>query len=264
MARSTPTDASQEPPGDAARRLIRTADRAALATALDGAEDWPYASLVMIALDHAAQPLLLLSDLADHTKNLKADSRASLLIDGTAGLDEPLTGARVSLQGRIVPIEDNALLARYIARHPSASFYAGFRDFRLYRMDVTRAHLVAGFGRIHWIDAADLLFYAAPHAALAEAEAEIVAHMNADHADALALYAARLLGLDGTGWRMTGIDPEGVDLRRSGAVARLGFIDWDEVPVGDAGAARAVLVRLVQRARAAPPAPLLADDNGHS
>ena len=255
---------SQEPPGDAARHLIRTADRAVLATALNGAEGWPYASLVMIALDHAAQPLLLLSDLADHTKNLKADSRASLLIDDTAGLDEPLTGARVSLQGRIAPVEDDALLARYVARHPSASLYAGFKDFRLYRMDVTRAHLVAGFGRIHWIGSSALLFDATPHAALAEAEAEIVAHMNADHADALELYAARLLGLDGTGWRMTGIDPEGVDLRRTGTVARLAFADWEEAPGGDAGTARAALVRLVQRARATPRATLITDDSEHS
>ncbi|MDM7944755.1 MAG: DUF2470 domain-containing protein [Oceanibaculum nanhaiense] len=251
MARSTPTDRPQETPGDTARRLIRASDRATLATALSGAEAWPYASLVMIALDHAAQPVLLLSDLADHTKNLKADARASLLIDGTAGLDEPLTGARVSLQGRIVPVEDSALLARYVARHPSASLYAGFTDFRLYRMEVTRAHLVAGFGRIHWIEGADLLFDAAPHAALTAAEAEIVAHMNEDHADAVDLYATRLLGRDGTGWRMTGIDPEGVDLRRAGAGARLDFSDWEEKAASDAQAARAALVRLVKRARTA-------------
>ena len=250
MARSTPTDRPQETPGDTARRLIRASDRAT-ATALSGAEAWPYASLVMIALDHAAQPVLLLSDLADHTKNLKADARASLLIDGTAGLDEPLTGARVSLQGRIVPVEDSALLARYVASHPSASLYAGFTDFRLYRMEVTRAHLVAGFGRIHWIEGADLLFDAAPHAALTAAEAEIVAHMNEDHADAVDLYATRLLGRDGTGWRMTGIDPEGVDLRRAGAGARLDFSDCEEKAASDAQAARAALVRLVKRARTA-------------
>lgn len=241
----------QKPPGDAARKLVRASDRAVLATASSGAEGWPYASLVMIALDHAAQPVLLLSDLADHTKNLRADSRASLLIDGTAGLDEPLTGARASLQGRIAPVEDDALLARYVSRHPSASFYAGFKDFRLYRMTLERAHLVAGFGRIHWIEAPDLLFDAAPHTALAKAEAEIVAHMNEDHADTLDLYAASLCGLKGEGWRMTGIDPEGVDLRRAGAVARLDFATWKETAVSDAQSARATLVRLAKRARAA-------------
>lgn len=240
----------RESPGDVARRLIRASDRAVLGTVLSGAEGWPYASLVLLATDHAAQPLLLLSDLADHTKNLKADPRASLLIDGTAGLDEPLTGARVTLQGRLAPLADDAMLARYVARQPSAAFYAGFKDFNLYRMDVTRAHLVAGFGRIHWIEAAELLFDATPHAALAAAEAEIVAHMNEDHADALDLYATRLLALEGAGWRMTGIDPEGIDLRRGGSVARLDFVAWGAAPAGDPQAARAVLARLAKRARA--------------
>ncbi|EKE68234.1 HugZ family pyridoxamine 5'-phosphate oxidase [Oceanibaculum indicum] len=250
MARPTPTDNTTETPGDTARRLVRSCDRAVLGTALTGAEGWPYASLVLLATDHAARPLLLLSDLADHTKNLKADPRASLLIDGTAGLDEPLTGARVTLQGHVTPLADDALLARYVARHPSAAFYAGFKDFNLYRMNVERAHLVAGFGRIHWIEADELLFDAAPHAALAAAEAEIVAHTNEDHADALDLYAAKLLGLDGTGWGMTGIDPEGIDLRRSGAIARLDYAAFGENAPSDAERARAALVRLVKRARA--------------
>lgn len=254
MARPTPTDPdltdrAPESPGDTARRLVRSRDRAVLGTVLHGAEGWPYASLVLLATDHAAHPVLLLSDLADHTRNLKADPRASLLIDGTAGLDEPLTGARVTLQGQIAALEDDSLLARYIARHPSASFYAGFKDFNLYRMNVERAHLVAGFGRIHWVEAAELLFDATPHAALAAAEADIVAHMNEDHADALDLYAAKLLGLDGIGWRMTGIDPEGIDLRRGGAVARLDFTAFGEAPASDAERARAALVRLVKRAR---------------
>lgn len=250
MARATPTDNTTETPGDTARRLVRSCDRAVLGTALNGAEGWPYASLVLLATDHAACPLLLLSDLADHTKNLKGDPRASLLIDGTTGLDEPLTGARVTLQGHVTPLADETLLARYVARHPSAAFYAGFKDFNLYRMEVARAHLVAGFGRIHWIEADELLFDAAPHAALAAAEAEIVAHMNEDHADALDLYAAKLLGLDGTGWGMTGIDPEGIDIRSGGAVARLDFAAFGENAPSDAERARAALVRLVKRARA--------------
>lgn len=255
MARPTDLPSPDKPPElpvDTARRLIRSCDRAALGTVLNGAEGWPYSSLVLLATDHAARPLLLLSDLADHTSNLKADPRASLLIDGTAGLDEPLTGARVTLQGYVMPMEDGDLLARYVARHPSASFYAGFKDFSLYRMEVTRAHLVAGFGRVQWIEAADLLFDATPHAALAAVEADIVAHMNGDHADALDLCATRLLGLDGAGWRMTGIDPEGIDLRRGGKVARLDFATWNEAPVGDAEQARAALIRLARRARAIP------------
>jgi hypothetical protein len=228
-------------PAIAARRLMRGLDRATLATSQEG---WPYASLVLVALDHRAQPLLLLSNLAEHTKNLKRDRRASLLFDGTAGREDPLTGARVTVLGEIEPVADEALLARYTTRHPSAAAYAGFGDFRLYRLAATRAHLVAGFGRIDWVAAEALLLGAAPPA-LAAAEPEIVAHMNQDHADTLDLYATRLLRLAGSGWRLTGVDPEGVDLRRGGDVARLDFA----APVGDAEGARTELVRLARQAR---------------
>jgi len=136
------------------RALIRSADRAVLATALGG---WPYASLVLPAADADGAPLLLLSDLAEHARNLKADPRCSLLFDGTQGLADPLTGLRVTVMGEARPIADKALVERFVARHPSAELYAGFGDFRLYRMAVARAHVVAGFGRIHWLDASALL-----------------------------------------------------------------------------------------------------------
>lgn len=228
----------------AARRLMRSLDRATLATSLDG---WPYASLVLVAAGMDATPLLLLSDLAEHTKNLKRDPRVSLLYDGTAGLADPLTGARVTVLGEIAPTDDPGLLRRYVARHPSAAAYAGFGDFRCYRLAVRRAHLVAGFGRIDWIGADALLPAAGETTALADAEPGILAHMNDDHAAALELCARHLAGRAGTGWTMTGIDPDGIDLRRDGETARLDFARR----VGDAGAARAELVRLAQAARAA-------------
>ena len=227
-------------PAATARRLLRSLDRATLATSQDG---WPYASLVLAAVDHDASPLLLLSDLAEHSKNLQRDSRASLLFYGTAGRDDPLTGARVTVLGEARPVDDARLLARFTARHPSAAGYAGFADFHLYRLAIARAHLVAGFGRIHAIPAQALRSPAAP--ALAAAEPDIVKHMNEDHAEAVELYATRLGGAGGTGWRMTGIDPEGIDLRRAGSVVRLDF----PVPVGDPEGARAALVRFARQAR---------------
>ena len=234
------------PPEALSRALIRASDRAALSTATADS-GWPYGSLVMTACDHAARPLLLISDLAVHTKNLAADGRASLLFDGTGGLENPLTGARVTVLGRLTQSEDPALIARYTARHPDSEMYLGFADFHLYEMAVERAHIVAGFGAIHWIDSDDLLFDAARHAELAEAEADIVTHMNEDHRDAVGLYATNLVGLDAGDWRMTGIDPEGFDLRDGGRIARLEF----ENPVENAESARAVLVRMVNAARAA-------------
>jgi putative heme iron utilization protein len=241
---------SEPSPGVLARGVMRAADRATLGTVMRGDQPdagWPYASLVLVALDHDASPLLLISELADHTRNIAAAARVSLLFDGTAGLDEPLTGPRVSVQGRAERTDEQQHRARFLARHPGAAMYAGFKDFAFYRVAVARAHLVAGFGRIHWIAAEDLLLDIRGSTALAGSEPGIVEHMNADHADAVQLYATRLLGRSGEGWRMTGIDPEGIDLRLAGAIARLPF----ERPVHDAESARAELVRLVKHARQA-------------
>ena len=135
--------------GANARAIVRALDRAALASRME-ADGAPYASLVMTACDPVGNPLMMLSDLAEHTRNLKTRPEASLLFDATAGLDNALTGTRVTLQGSIrQEPSDSALAARYLAVHPDAELYAGFADFNLYRMQVTRVHVVAGFGRIH-------------------------------------------------------------------------------------------------------------------
>lgn len=236
----------------AVRALVRGLDRAALASLLPAGRPpaaegaWPYASLVLVAVDHDLSPILLMSDLAEHTKAIAADPRVSLLFDGTQGLDQPLTGPRVTLLGRAARTADERIARRFLTRHPDAQMYAGFKDFNFYRVTVERAHLVAGFGRIRWLTDTELGVVAAPD--LAEAEPGIVSHMNDDHADAVQLYASRLLGLAGDGWRMTGIDAEGIDLRCGGTVARLPF----DAPLAEAAEARKVLVALVGQARAVP------------
>jgi heme oxygenase (biliverdin-IX-beta and delta-forming) len=242
--------------GGICRRLMRCQAHAALATSLGG---HPYASLVAIACGVDATPLLLLSDLAQHSRNIAADNRVSLLFDGGPqdhpspdSPPDPLAEPRLSLLGEAVHCDDPRLLARFVARHPSAAAYAGFGDFRLYRVTIGRGHLVAGFGRIFWVEADDLHF-ADDAGALAVAESEIVAHMNADHADAIDLYAARLLHRTASGWRMTGIDPEGIDLRRDSETARLDFAPLiHDGPVLAPETARRALVALAEQARAAP------------
>src|SRR5580704_17274164 len=161
--------------GQFCRSLMRRQAHAALATTLDGR---PYVSLVAIAGDLDASPLLLLSDLAQHSRNIAADPRVSLLFDGDARLAaDPLAEPRLSLLGAAERVDDKRLLARFVARHPSAAQYAGFGDFHLYRVTIGRGHLVAGFGRISWVEGAALRF-AGDGAALAAAEAGIVDHMN--------------------------------------------------------------------------------------
>jgi putative heme iron utilization protein len=229
-------------PGEVARRLLRATDRAALATSLAGrepvgAEAWPYASLVLLACDHDAAPLLLMSDLAEHARNIADDPRMALLIDGTAGRVDPLTGPRVTVLGRAEKTDDPRLKARFVARHPSAALYADFADFNLYRVATTRAHFVAGFGRIHWIEATDLVLDTSA-TALAEAEETLLPEL-AKKADRLAQLAT---GRRVEGWRVTGIDPEGLDLRREGAVARVEL----PAPVATAEALAAAVETLLQ------------------
>ncbi|HEY1505917.1 MAG TPA: DUF2470 domain-containing protein [Stellaceae bacterium] len=238
---------SAEPsPATTARRLIRATDRATLATNLPAGEGaWPYASLVLVAADYDASPLLLISTLAEHTKNLVTNSRASLLFDGTQGLDDPLTGARVTVLGALQRDDDPIRLRRFVSRHPSAALYAGFKDFGLYRMQVTRAHLVAGFGRIHWVDAGALLGPPADAVWLREHEPSILEHMNGDHAATIDLYAQNLAHGIGGDWRLTGVDHEGADLRRDGVVARLDF----PTPVNDLDAVRQSFIALAQSAK---------------
>jgi putative heme iron utilization protein len=230
------------------RNLLRRRDRVSLASALPGEDgaSWPYASLVLVTVDHDLAPILLLSDLAEHTRAIAADSRVSLLFDGTAGLDQPLAGPRVSMLGRATRTNDERLKRRFLAHHPDAEMYAGFNDFHFYRVAPERAHLVGGFGKIRWFTMRELL-PTPPSNALAGSEAEIVDHMNADHRDAIQLYAGKLLGLPAGDWKMTGIDAEGVDLKSAGRVARLAF----DTPISTAGEARKVLITLVAKARAA-------------
>src|SRR6478736_3651416 len=188
------TDQPSDPFRDV-RDLIRRRDRAALATSLPGEGGAsPYASLVLVAVDHDLSPILLMSDLAEHSKAIAADPRVALLFDGTAGLAQPLTGPRVTLLGRAAKTADERLKQRFLRHHPDAAMYAGFGDFNVYKVTLERTHLVGGFGKIRWIDPRELLAVPAL-TELAESEEGIVAHMNGDHADAVQLYAAKLLGL---------------------------------------------------------------------
>jgi heme iron utilization protein len=227
------------------RLLARGSTRAALATSLNGA---PYASLVLFVVDVDASPLLLMSDLAQHSRNIAFDPRVSLLLDATGGHPDPLTGPRLTLLGRALPTDDPRCLARFVSHHPASAAYSGFRDFRLYRVTVERGHLVAGFGRIEWINGGDFLF-ALDASTLAAAETEILRHMNEDHSDTIGHYACGLLGRTGTGWRMTGIDPEGIDMRCDGETARLDFAPPVLSSVLTPEGARAALVQLAAATR---------------
>jgi heme iron utilization protein len=230
-------------PRRAARTLVREARSGALATLMTGSGD-PYCSLVNVATAADGSPLLLISRLAVHTKNILADPRVSLMLDERRAGD-PLEGARVMLMGTAHPTDDANVRRRYLERQPEAKMFADFGDFGFYRIELRGAHLVAGFGRIVDLSDADLLTDLAGADALVNAEEEIVAHMNAEHLAAIRLYATRLLG-DGDGdWRCVGCDPEGLELQRD---RRARWLDFPQ-RVASPGVLRQVLKSLAEQAR---------------
>ena len=229
----------------AAKKLVREGRSGALATIMTGSGD-PYCSLVNVATAPDGAPLLLLSTLALHTKNILADPRASLMLDERKDGD-PLEGVRVMLMGTLVPTADAHARTAYLRRHPEAEMFAGFADFSFYRMTINRAHLVAGFGRIVDLAAQDILTEVSDAEALLAAEGEAIAHMNADHAEACQLYATKLLGGPNGAWTCVGVDPEGIELQCGRTALRLFFPQRVTGP----GPLRAALKELAAKARAA-------------
>jgi len=230
-------------PQIAAKKLLREGRSGALATLMTGSGD-PYCSLVNVATAVDGAPLLLLSALALHTKNLAADKRASLMLDERKDGD-PLQGARVMLMGNMTEVHETALRTAYLLRHPEAEQFVDFKDFAFYRMKITKAHLVAGFGRIVDLGPHDILTVVSDAEALLAGQDEVIAHMNEDHAGACRLYATKLLGAADGDWRCVAIDPEGIELQNGRNALRLFFPQ----PVTAPGPLRAVLKQLADEAR---------------
>lgn len=228
-----------------ARALIRRAFKGSMAS-IDGRNGYPYASLITLATDAAGAPTFLISKLARHTANLASDSRASVMVDETGALADPLQGARVTVYGRAEPAPDQGVRRRFLARHPEAAFYADFPDFAFWTLKVEGAHYIGGFGRIFDLEPGELLLPLEGAESLIEAESGIVEHMNDDHADALELYATALADASPGPWRMVGIDPEGFDIVLDGAGRRVLFAQ----PITTPAEARKELVRLAAEARA--------------
>ena len=216
------------PPGyDAiaeAKQLLRSVRSGALGTLAQNG-GFPFTSLTTVATDHDGAPVLLMSGLSAHTRNLAADPRASILL-ARIGKGDPLAHPRLTVVGHIEKAPDadrERLRARFLARHPKAALYVDFGDFAFYRMSGVSAHLNGGFAKAADFAFADLMTDVSDAGPLLEAEAGALAHLNEDHADALALYAQKLAGEPPGRWRATGLDPEGLDLMAGDLTARLAF-----------------------------------------
>ena len=230
-----------------ARSLLRRSRQGALATLMAGSGD-PYCSLVNVASHADGAPILLISRLAVHTRNILGDPRVSLMLDERAGGD-PLEGARIMLAARAEEASASdleILRRRYLSAHPSAEVFVNFQDFSFFRLRPSGMHLVAGFGRIVDLTPAQFMTDISDAGALLEAEQGAIDHVNADHREAVNLYAIRLLGAEAADWRCTGCDPDGIDLQAGTTILRL---DFPERVTGPAEL-RKMLVRLANEARA--------------
>jgi putative heme iron utilization protein len=232
-------------PALAAKKLLREGRSAALATLMAGSGD-PYCSLVNVATAADGAPLLLISRLAVHTRNIVADPRVSVMIDERKAGD-PLQGARIMLMGTAAVTDDPEVRRRYLERQPEAEMFAGFGDFAFYRMTLKAAHLVAGFGRIVDLEPQEILTATGDAAEFVAAEPTILAHMNTDHADAVRLYATKLLGAPDGEWRCVGCDPEGLELQLDRTALRLAFPQRVRAPE----TLRQVLKQMADEARTA-------------
>jgi putative heme iron utilization protein len=238
----TPTHAER------ARTLVARIQTGTLCTLALEPPGYPYGSFVTVAFDEG-NPVFLISGLAEHTKNLERDPRASLLVAET-GADDPLANGRVTLLGPCTRVDGDGGSARaaFLAAHPNASYYVDFRDFAFWKLRVDAIRYIGGYGRMSWISQAD--WQNAEADPLAASAAGAVAHMNADHADAMVLYCkAFSKATEVTAATMTAIDRYGFEMSAKTAKGprpvRVAFAR----PVSTPEELRATLVAMVKDAR---------------
>ncbi|KAB2874051.1 MAG: HugZ family protein [Bauldia sp.] len=234
-----------------ARTLIRTARHGAIAV-IDPATGAPLASRVAVASDHDGAPIILVSALAAHTGGIAADPRCSLLL-GDPGKGDAMAHARITIACVAEKIaRDDPRHARiewrFLSHNPKAKLYAGLGDFAFYRLEPQGASLNGGFGKAYALTRENLLTAGDRLDAIAAAERSAIEHMNEDHADAVANYAAVFgKAKGGEGWVMTGIDADGFDLAAGDKVLRIFFRE----PLTDAPDMHKTLVAMAIEARQA-------------
>jgi len=238
----TPTHAER------ARTLVAGIPTGTLCTLALEPAGYPYGSFVTVAFENG-DPVFLISRLAEHTKNLEQDPRASLLV-AESGSADPLANGRVTLLGLCTRVDGEGGRARaaFLAAHPNAAYYADFRDFAFWTLHVSSVRYIGGYGRMSWVSQVE--WQAAEPDPLGPAAAGMIAHMNADHAEALVLYCkAFSRATEITAASMTGVDRYGFEMSATTAEGprpvRLAF----PRPVSTPDDARAALISMLTDAR---------------
>ncbi len=250
-SRRTEPEIPQPSFAERARTLLSRQATGYLSTHSRRHSGFPFGSVMPYALDSLGRPSFLISKLAMHTRNLDRDPRASLLVPEEEVARDPLGAGRVTLVGRAEPVsaeELEAVREEYLARHEKARYWADYGDFGFYRLDVVGVYFVGGFGVMGWVEAAG--YGDAEPDPLADVAAGILEHMNQDHADALVLLAADRAGLAASEARMTAVDRLGFHLRLRIGERYKGCRIAFTREARTAGETRAVLVEMVEQARA--------------
>ncbi|HYC94035.1 MAG TPA: DUF2470 domain-containing protein [Thermoanaerobaculia bacterium] len=245
---SSPQQAPEPPHAERVRTLLAAERVGTLATQSHKHPGWPFASVMPYALGEDGAPLFLISSMAIHTQNLVADPRASLLVMQSGGDSDPLGAPRATLLGQVTRAEaTDALRAAYLERHPSARYWIDFSDFAFFRLEVSDVYFVGGFGVMGWVSAAD--YTAAERDPLLDAAPHILAHMNADHADALRAIAKHFGSLDAEEATMVSCDRLGFTIRARTAEGMKGTRIAFPEEVRSREDARRVLVAMTREAR---------------
>jgi putative heme iron utilization protein len=233
-----------------ARKLMHRERHGVLCTLSQSLNGWPFASLTPYAFAASGDPIILTSQLAEHTRNIYSDPRVSLFIIDAEARANPQAGARLTLMGladQVPEAESGEARSRYLARFPESEGLFQMADFSLFKLNLERGRYIGGFGDIFWLSPADLLQPFAEEDPLAPEAAAICQHLNEDHAHSLTLLCAAHAGLIVTTARAVGIDGRGLDLA-VGAEAQRVRIDFPH-PVTTPDEARQMLIELVRQAR---------------
>ena len=238
-----------------ARTLVYVSRTGSLSTISRKQPGFPFGSVMPYGLDEQGRPILLISTMAMHTQNLKADPRASLLItqDATDAGGDPLGASRITLVGNVLPLPETEIATArklYLERHPNSKYWVDYEDFSFYHLDIVDVYFVGGFGVMGWVAAPEYL--GSQPDPLADSAAEIIRHMNADHNDALVLLAREFAHIDAQEATMTAVDRLGFHVRLKTADGMRGTRIAFLREVSNSAETRSVLVEMVRHARSQP------------
>lgn len=223
-----------------ARRLLHHQNAGVLSTQSVDVDGYPFGSIVPYALNYAGEPVMLISDLAQHTRNIKRNNKVSLTVFDRYA-DDPQAGERLTWIGdaELIDAADAEIRGRYLRYFPAAGSYFQTHDFAFYRIQLRRARFIGGFGKIYWVEAGEMLL----ENPFRKVEVRIVEHMNQDHEQALRHYCRAFKGIEARNVAMTGIDGEGFDLLADGRKLRMDF----DAPISSMEEARATLAKLARQ-----------------